>query len=68
MFTISDTNSYLLLCGLREGKCELLILTELKLKLIVTEFVCMKSKFVYKQALISGSKEDEAKLESFMGF
>lgn len=53
---------------LKGRECELLILTELKLKLIVTEFVCMKSKFIYKQALISGSKKDEAELESFMRF
>lgn len=66
LYIISHTNSHLLLCGLRKGKCGLLILAQLQL--IVTEFVLVKSKFASKKMFISGRKEDKAKLESFMGY
>lgn len=66
LYITSHTNSHLLLCGLREGECGLLILVQLQL--IVTEFVLVKSKFASKKTFISGRKEDKAKLESFMGY
>lgn len=68
LYVNSQTNSHLLLRGLREGKCELPILAQLQLKLIVAEFEHAKSKFVYKEVFIYESKKDKAKLESFMGY
>lgn len=66
LYIISHTSSYLLLCGLMEGKGGILILAQLQL--IVSEFVLVKSKFASKKIFISGRKEDKAKLESFMGY
>lgn len=61
-YIISHMNSHLLLCGLRERKCGLLILAQLQL--IVTEFVLLESIFASKKTFISMRKEDKAKLDS----